>query len=47
MFYVYIKMEYKDKVFVPTCVGNMSAAGAGGRMQLVISHLLRKNEHDQ
>ena len=42
VFYVYIKMEYNDKVFVPTCVGNMSAAGAGGRMQLVISHLSRK-----
>ena len=42
MFYVYIEMEYKDKVFVPTCVGNMAATVAGGSMQLVMIHLLRK-----
>ena len=42
MFYVYIKMEYKDKVFVPTGVGNMATPDAVGRMQLVINHLLRK-----
>ena len=42
VFYVYIKMEYEDEVFVPTCVGNMSAPVAGGRMQLAIIHLLRK-----
>ena len=42
MFYVYIEMEYKDKVFVPTCVGNMAAPGVGGKMQLEIIHLLRK-----
>ena len=30
VFYVYIKMEYNDKVFVPTCVGNMFAPGGGG-----------------
>ena len=42
VFYEYIKMEYEDEVFVPTCVGNMSAPVAGGRMQLAIIHLLRK-----
>ena len=42
VFYVYIKMEYEDKVFVPTCVGNMSAPGGWERMHLVIIHLLRK-----
>ena len=41
-FYVYIKMEYEDVVFVPTCVVNMAAPGVVGRMQLVINHLLRK-----
>ena len=42
VFYVYIKMEYEDEVFVPTCVGNMSVPVARGRMQLAIIHLLRK-----
>ena len=42
MFYEYIKMEYEDEVFVPTCVGKMAAPVAGERMQLAIIHLLRK-----
>ena len=42
VFYVYIKMEYEDKVFVPACVGTMSALDGWGRMHLVTIHLLRK-----
>ena len=41
-FYGYIKMEYKDEVFVPTCVGNMAAPVARRKMQPVIIHILRK-----
>ena len=41
-FYGYIKMEYKDKVFVPTCVGKMAAPAVVRKMQLVIIRLLRK-----